>query len=158
MKTARVKAGLTFCTLLIMVSGLLGCGDSGPSEVSESEEVVFVYQRDMDKPITSLSAPSKVEHTLTDEQARQFIALINNSPSITGEKAKMGYITTWHRNYFEVAGRKYAVTSSSVYYRGEDKNTFGWSHPLLKTMTNLTAPDTTEDSLKGMASHDWHTK
>lgn len=146
------------CLLIITLLAASGCGGNAPPPVGEDEDVVFVYRRDMNKPITSLNAPSKVEHTLTDEQAKQFIALVNSPPTMTGEKAKNMYMAIFHLNHFKVAGRTYTLTSSSVFYRDDDKNTFAWSHPLLKTMTDLKDPDTIEASLAGMAGHDWPVK
>ena len=144
--------------MLLITLTLYGCGDSAPPGVSADKEVVFVYKRDMNQPTTTLNAPSKIEHVLTSEQSRQFIALINSKPSLNGQDASDMYVAIWHRNYFEVDGRKYALTSSSIFYRDEDKNTWSWSHPFLSTMTNLKDPDKIAESLEGMSKHDWPAK
>ena len=146
---------LTYLLLIATLLSVSGCGDNAPPPVGEDEEVVFVYRRDMNQPITSLSAPSKVEHTLTDEQAKQFIALVNSPPTMSGEKAKDMYVAIYHRNHFKIGDRTYTLMSSSIFYRDEDKNTYSWTHPFLKSMTDLKDPDTIEATLDGMGDHDW---
>ena len=155
MKKKDLSLGLQISILFLIVMTVLGCGDSTPPSVSESEDVVFVYRRDINQPTTSLNAPDKVEHSLAGERAKAFIALINSTPTNSGDQAKTFYSAIWHRNYFEVAGRKYVLSSSSVFYQDENKNTWSWSHPLLKTMADLKDPDTIEATLQKMSSHSW---